>query len=200
LPGENEPVSEYIFCRKRLLWGEGLVQTSTIFTPLSLARDVPIRTELRKHEDWDWVIRACHRKDTGLEFVDRAEPLVIWHIEGERERMSTMPPDWRDSMEWLQSIRELMTPRSYASFILTHLSMTARQAGEKKALPHLLGEALSQGRPGLSDFLILCRNLLLPRKLLRRTARSYSFLQKRLMKGQMIRLRNRMRSRETRQG
>ena len=89
--------------------------------------------------------------------------------------MSTVEaPDWRSSLEWLQDIRPLITPRAYASFILTHLSMTAIRAGDGSALPRLLGEALRRGRPGISDLLVFFGNRLLPRRIHGGTARIYS--------------------------
>jgi glycosyltransferase involved in cell wall biosynthesis len=181
LPGEGEPISEYIFCRKRLLWGDGLVQSSTLFSSSSLMRAVPIRAELRKHEDYDWLLRACARDGTGLEFVAEETPLSIWHNDQQRDRMSTKAkPDWRSSHQWIQDVKPAVTPRAYASFLLNHLSLKAVTIGDFRALPQLFTEALRHGRPGISDILVFISNCLLPIRLHGRLGRSFARLSRSL--------------------
>src|SRR5208337_3173115 len=73
-PSASRHLSEYLFCRKGLFQGEGLIATSTLLAPAALLRAVPFRA-LRKHEDWDWLLRVTSMPGTRLEFCPR--PLSI---------------------------------------------------------------------------------------------------------------------------
>ncbi|MEO6202011.1 MAG: glycosyltransferase family 2 protein, partial [Nitrospirales bacterium] len=57
LPKPNEPMSEYLFCRTKLFGGEGILQTSAIFTAKALLKIVPFRKQAQRHDDIDWVLR-----------------------------------------------------------------------------------------------------------------------------------------------
>ena len=87
LPAPGEPMSEYLFCRTRLFGGEGLVQTSTIFTSRTLLQKCPFRQEAGRHDDIDWLLRASLCHDATVQFVATCEPLAIWH---RPERLATI--------------------------------------------------------------------------------------------------------------
>lgn len=94
LPASGEPMSEYLFRRTRLFGGEGLVQSSTIFTVKELLQKVLFRAELRRHDDIDWLLRASMRDDTAIQFVAASEPLAIWYREEHLQTISSQK-DWR---------------------------------------------------------------------------------------------------------
>src|SRR5262249_27195065 len=81
LPANEEALSEYLFCQKGLLGGEGVILPSTIFTTKELLLHTPFRYRQLTHEGSDWVLRAIRRANVGVEFVSTREPLVIWHAE-----------------------------------------------------------------------------------------------------------------------
>ncbi|MBA3966709.1 MAG: glycosyltransferase family 2 protein, partial [Nitrospirales bacterium] len=83
-PKVHEPISEYLFCRTRLFAGEGILQSSTIFTARDLLLAVPFRKESQRHDDLDWVLRATKRNGVGVQYVPETVPLVIWHREDNR--------------------------------------------------------------------------------------------------------------------
>jgi glycosyltransferase involved in cell wall biosynthesis len=170
----TESLSEYLFCRKNLSWGEGVIQSSVIFSTKALLQKVPARSEALLHEDLDWLLRASLLKGAGVEFVPCNEPLVIWHIEENRSRMSNNT-SWHDSFEWIQGNRHLVTPHAYASFIMTWISTFAARRREWKAIMPLLREAYRHGKPTLMDVLVFCGNWLLPRRVQREIA---SFVKK----------------------
>lgn len=164
LPGPNEHLSEYLLCRKEIFWGEGLIQSSTIFTSRELVKKISFRVNLLDHEDLDWVLRASTFEGASVEFVSESGPLAIWHIEKSRERMSNTT-DWKYSLAWIQELRNLVTPRAYTSFLMTWISTFAARRGDWDAFPVLLREAFQKGRPTLVDMVVFLGNWLMPLKL-----------------------------------
>jgi glycosyltransferase involved in cell wall biosynthesis len=165
-PRLHEPISEYLFTRNRLSWGEGLVQTSTILTRKELLERVRFETGLKKHDDWDWLLRASALDGVEVAFVSFSEPLVIWNREQDRPRRSA--PDWRFSVAWLRQNRQLVTPRAFASFLLTIVSGDAAQQHSYQAFWLLPWEAIRCGTPRALDLLIHLALWIVPPKLRRK--------------------------------
>jgi glycosyltransferase involved in cell wall biosynthesis len=161
LPAPGEPMSDYLFCRTRLFGGEGLVQTSTIFTAKELLQKVPFRAESRRHDDIDWLLRVIVRDDTVVQFVTTPEPLAIWHREEKLQTISSSK-DWRFSLSWVQQNRHLATSRAYASFLLTWVSANAMEQGDRSAFWPLLKEAFRDGTPSILDGIVFVGIWLIP--------------------------------------
>ena len=169
LPRPNEPISEWLFCRRSPFFGEGLLQTDMIFTSKRLLSMVPFLSDLRDHDDIDWLLRASAVKGAGVEFVRAAQPLAIYHMDENRGRM-TQSTDWRYSLAWIQARKHLVTKRGYGSFVLTWMgSDEARQAHWDAFLP-LLREAFQHGQPALIDLLSYLAHWLLPESVKRQLA------------------------------
>ena len=166
LPAPGEPMSEYLFRRTRLFGGEGLVQTSTIFTAKELVQKVPFRAESRRHDDIDWLLRATIGDDTAVQFVNTSEPLAIWHREEKLQTISSNK-DWRFSFSWIRQNRHLATSRAYASFLLTWVSANAIEQGDRSAFWPLLKEAFRNGTPGSLDGIVFVGIWLIPQGLRR---------------------------------
>ena len=145
-PDPTEAVSEYLFCQKGLLGGEGLVLPSTILAPRELVRRVPFRFERLAHEGSDWVLRAIKIEGVGIEFVPSGDPLAIWHSEQSTSKLTTTS-NWRTSLAWAETNAELLTQQAHASFILLRASLEARRAGDVAAFWRLPWEAFRRGRP-----------------------------------------------------
>lgn len=75
--------------------------------------------------------------------------------------------DWKYSLAWIQERRNLVTPRAYASFLMTWISTFAARRGDWKAMLPLLREAYRYGWPSIIDFLVFWGNWLLPRSVQR---------------------------------
>jgi len=151
-PRPNEPLSEYLFCQSSLLGGEGIVLPSTILTLKELLQKVPFRSDLQRLEDWDWLLRASPLEGVRVEFLPKPDPLVIWHVEDNRGRLSTSA-NWRYTLSWVQTNRPLLTLRAYTSFIMTQVSSDAAQEKAWKAFWFLLWEACRNGKPSIIDIL-----------------------------------------------
>lgn len=149
VPTASEHISEYLFVRKEgHSFGEGVIQGSTIFTTKELMLKVPFSTDAYKHDDWDWILRACAVEGAGVEFVP--EVLSIWYLDNQHTSLSRTH-DWQKSLNWLHSVRHLVTPRAYAAFVLVELSAHATFNPSWSAFSSLFWEAIQNGHPRLKD-------------------------------------------------
>ncbi|BFU44709.1 hypothetical protein KRMM14A1004_29460 [Krasilnikovia sp. MM14-A1004] len=159
LPRPGEHLSEYFTVRRGLFHGEGFIQTSTILAPTALLRAVPFTVGLRRQQELDWTLRAI-RQD-GAALVIAEQPLVVWHTDEDRERISLELP-WESQLAWLRGSRELFTPRAYAAFTLSVISSMAAATHRPAVLRELLHEARTHGRPGAIDYLTTLQIWLVP--------------------------------------
>lgn len=163
LPGES--VGDYLFLRRGWFQGEALLQTSTLLASRALLLGVPFTPGLRKHQDWDWLLRAG--RYPGVEVVMIPEPLAVWTIEEKRETVSGRA-DWRLTLDWMREHRRLMSRRAYASFVATQVGYQAAQTGDGRAFRTLLGEMFREGRPGVRDLALFAAMWAVPPALRRR--------------------------------
>ncbi|WP_083448672.1 glycosyltransferase family 2 protein [Actinoplanes rectilineatus] len=150
LPSPGEPLSEYLTVRRGLFYGDGFIQTSAILAPTELLRRVPFTVGLRRQQELDWTLRAVREDD--VELIYAPEPLVLWHQDENRHRISLEMP-YEQQLTWLRGSRELFTPRAYAAFTLSVISSMAAPTRQGRHFRELLAEARTHGRPGLLDYL-----------------------------------------------
>lgn len=164
LPAPGEPLSEYLTVRRGLFYGDGFIQTSTIMAPTDLLRRVPFDVGLRRQQELDWTLRAVRHDDVDLIIAE--EPLVIWHQDENRQRISLSMP-WESQLEWLRTHRELFTPRAYAAFTMSVISSMAAPTRSPRVFRELLREARGHGRPGMLDYLTFLQIWAIPPQLRR---------------------------------
>lgn len=165
LPELNEPISEYLFTRRFLVfWGDTFLNTSTLFAKRELFMRVPFDTTLYKHEDQNWILQVSVLEGVGIEFAP--ETLATSEIRSDKPRgrsggLSDID-DWKHSLLWIRSVRHLITPRAYSSFIMSQVnSQVAREYNWSQFFP-LLWEALHLGQPRFIDYLPYVLNWLTP--------------------------------------
>lgn len=150
LPEPGQPLSEYFTVRRGLFYGDGFIQTSTIMAPTELLHRVPFTVGLRRQQELDWALRAV--RHDGVELIYAEQPLVLWHQDEDRERISLSNP-YEEQLEWLRGNRALFTERAYAAFTLSVMSSMAAPSREGRHFRELLAEARAHGRPGALDYL-----------------------------------------------
>ena len=160
-PVNLEPVAEYLFLRKRSEMSDIRLQTSTLMTTKALLMRVPWRQV--PNDEWDLLLRASNVEDVGLAFA--RGPLAIWHSDCGAERLSNKGVTWRHNAKWFHSVRDLVGPRAYASFLLSTLSTWARGERDWPAFFGIPWEAIRHGRPTVSDILTHTGRWLLPQSL-----------------------------------
>jgi hypothetical protein len=164
-PREGEDLSEYLLARRTLSFGEGLLQTSSLLARRQLLREAPFTPGLKRHQDWDWVLRVCRLPGVGVELL--MEPLAVWYVEERRSTVST-GTNWQASLEWILASRPLVTPWAFAAFVLTHVGSSAAREGAWSAFLPLLGTALQHGRPRPLDLALYLSWWAVPQELRRR--------------------------------
>jgi glycosyltransferase involved in cell wall biosynthesis len=159
LPETGEQMSEYLTVRRGLFHGEGFIQTSTILAPTELFRRVPFTDGVRRMQELDWSLRCLVHADVALVYAD--EPLVVWHADENRPRISGEAP-WRESLEWLKDSRSRVTPRAYAALAMSVVASMAATSRSPRVFAGLLREARAHGRPGLTDYMTFLQVWLVP--------------------------------------
>ncbi len=124
---DGQPLSEYLFCRRGWRYGSALLQTSTLVAPRALLVKVPFARGLKKHQDWDWLLRAGQQPSVQVQSAGDA-PLAVFHVEGDRASVGRVP-DWRFSLAWALERRQLFTRRAFAGFVATECAAQAEGEG-----------------------------------------------------------------------
>ncbi len=156
-------MSEYLFCRRQFTRGEGALQTSTFFCQRALLLEIPFQRGLKRHQDWDWLLRIAQREDVAIELID--EPLSIYHRAEQRESVSGIA-DWQFSLQWAQQNRERITPRAYSFFVAAEVAPQAAEPGAGiGACFALLRECLFGGSPTPFALILFIGYYLVPRRL-----------------------------------
>lgn len=165
LPDPGEPLCEYFTVRRGLFHGDGFIQTSTILAPTELLRRVPFDVTVPRCQELDWALRALDHDDVDL--VIAPDPLVIWHADENRSRISSGSP-WRRMLDWLRSHRGCLTPRAYAALAMSVVSSMAATTRSPRVFGMLLAEARRHGRPHVIDYVTYLQVWLIPPDLRRR--------------------------------
>ncbi len=147
----REPYSDYLLVRKRLSYGEGLMQTSTLMAKRELFLAQPFTNGLIKHQDWDWILRALQLQGVATVYVE--QPLAIWYLENNAGRVSRVNR-WRASLEWIEDVSPLITPLAYSSFIATYVAPQAADAKAYLSLAPLFLKLISRCIPRPRDFVV----------------------------------------------
>ena len=165
LPEEKETISDYLFVRRA--GGTGLCITTTLFVSRELLLRTPFDDTLRRHQEWDWLLRATKYPETVLAFVP--DSLATWYLDDNRPRISNSnATDWKYSEQWIIERRNMVTSRAYAAFLLTYVWPLAIRSDSFLKTLGVVVEAFRGGRPSLSDFIFVCFNFVLPQHFRRR--------------------------------
>jgi glycosyltransferase involved in cell wall biosynthesis len=177
-PVPKEPLANYLFCRTTPFTGEGIIQTSTIFTSRELLEAVPFGVSISRYVDVDWLLRASTRSGVGIEFVPELRPLSVWRMERRRRRISTRA-DSAYALEWAAARRHLLGRRAYAAFVMSQVSRNAALAGEWWKFFPLAAEAYRHGRPSVVDVVTHVANFTLPEAAKHAGARAFARVSRR---------------------
>lgn len=153
LPGEGEAMSEYLFCRKSISFGEGFLQTSSFFASKQMFSEVPFRRDQQRFQDTDWLLRACAHP--GSKFTVLPEPLVAYYMDGHRETISGKS-DWAYLYNWGVQNRNLFTARAFAFFIATQCVPRAAKQGEPSRVFLRLLRECSKAGVSSAHCILLC--------------------------------------------
>jgi len=160
LPALDERMSEYLFCRKGFTYGDAFLQTSTFFVSKALMLEVPFQKGLKRHQDWDWLLRMSEYPGTHVHVIP--EPLVIFYLEDQRSSVSRAA-DWEFSVNWAHTNQSRITRKAFSYFIATECVPRANiSAAGFPAYLRLMKEFLVKGSPRLNSFMLFFGFWLLP--------------------------------------
>lgn len=154
----EEPLAEYLFCRRRLRQGDGYVQTSTLLVSRSLMLSVGFDEKLTIHQDWDWLLRV-ERDVPGFTLVGVPDVVSVWHLEDAGGSVSRST-GWRRSRDWAVANQTYFTPRSFSAFLLSVTLGMACRDHDSAAAGAVLRLAGCQGRHTRARDLVLAAALL----------------------------------------
>jgi glycosyltransferase involved in cell wall biosynthesis len=147
LPNASETISDYLLVRNGLKRTEGFIATPTILARRSLLLRVTFTSGLKRHQDWDWVLRATREPEVRVVFCPEA--LVVCNMQSEES--TSRKSDWRFSLEWIRRMKPLISKRAYASFLTCHVAWQAAAEGAWPQFFPLLMEAATRGSLGIGD-------------------------------------------------
>lgn len=91
------------------------VQTSTMLMPTWLARKVRFREGLRRHQDWDFLLRVIQ---AGAVLIYDREPQAIYNLDPDPSRVSLQPRRLAATLEWYKLAKPLLSRRAMHAFFV----------------------------------------------------------------------------------
>lgn len=167
MAGPGDKINDYLFVRKGLFKGETFAPTTTLLAPKSLLLRQPIPVSI--FDDWEWLLRCGAISGTALVTVPKV--LAVHYTESNRVTLSTNS-NIDSVLEWAEANRQLLSPSSYAGFLLQ--TVGGEPAAKKSTIRgRLLMSALKYGRPSVVGLATFASHWLLPIGLRRRVRRAF---------------------------
>ena len=142
-------IDDYLFDRTSMLRGDVYLATPTLLMPRWLFAKCRFG-DTEQDEDTTLLLRAT--KQFGARVVMVPEPLVVIHENPTQSLGFNF--DWRQSLEWADSMQGMITPRAYSGYCLVVLGSQAARHRDVAAVWVLLRNAFSRGRPRLMQLLL----------------------------------------------
>ncbi|WP_019009204.1 NAD-dependent epimerase/dehydratase family protein [Deinococcus aquatilis] len=144
-PRAGEAIGDYLMARDAWLSRDRTLMSTVLFARRELFLQVPFDPALRRHQDWDWLLRVAGLPGVGFEGV--SELLATYHFHEPRPHMS-LSAKWSESLKWAEAhYRDgRLSQRAYVGFIVFHVSQFAANDGTAKAF-WSTSRAVLSGRP-----------------------------------------------------
>jgi Glycosyl transferase family 2 len=172
---DGERLGDYILIRRSPKLPECGLTCSMIFAPRELLLRQPFPVGLRKHEDWDWMLRAEQAQGVGFEQLppSDASALTVYYF-AENRHFASKQNAWQPSLTWAQGHRQAgrLSERAFAGFIISQVAPFPAAAYEGKAFV-ALSRALLSTRPNAYELLRYLKLWVIPAPL-RRTLKGYA--------------------------
>ncbi|MFC4787264.1 glycosyltransferase [Nocardioides sp. MAHUQ-72] len=157
---------EYLFVRRRPGAGRATLPVPTLLVSRELACKVPWREDLRRHQDWDWLVRAC--AEPGTQLVQMEDDLVTVRVGSAGSISATA--DWASSLEW--AVEALgAKPHVLVDFLAGQPLRYALQARSPQGVRRTVREMLRTARRPTVPSLLVGLSGLLTRTMLQQVMR-----------------------------
>lgn len=108
----EESVGEYLFCHA------GLIGTPGIFLRTELAKRICFNEQLKRHQDYDFVLRA---ENLGAQFLYIDKPLWVWNVlQGERN-VARKGASMEFAISWFRDYRKYLSEKAQLSYLSKQL-------------------------------------------------------------------------------
>ncbi|MFC8922586.1 glycosyltransferase [Cellulosimicrobium sp. NPDC057127] len=158
---ETERVGDYLFRHRGPSPGRASLFTSTLLVARELATANPWRPELRRHQDWDWLLRAVDGLGARLHQVETVLVRIALGSPGSISAGS----DWRSSIRWAEGHASLLSARTRSDFVAGQSLRYALQARSLDGARACLASLRRTGTPPSLRSLALGATGLVPRSL-----------------------------------
>ena len=164
LYASSQSVSEYLFARRRPQASRATMCTPTIMCSRALLDQVSWNQTLRRHHDWDLLVRMS--RVPGVRFIHLED--VLCRVQMGSSQSISAGSSWRDSLDWAELELHGEGKRVYTDFLVAQPLRYAISARSPKGVVTIL-RALSKRRtiPALGPVVIALGGLL-PRRSLTR--------------------------------
>lgn len=147
-PGQR--VAEYLFRRRRIRPYGATLGHSMLLFERELAIQVPFTTRYRRHDDWDWLLRASDRP--GVAVAHCPEVLLYYTVDpaGGAARAG-----WEESLVWATEHRAFLTKHEQADFLLCVTAPLALRYDDWRGFGSVFKAAVRAGRSSPQAWLFL---------------------------------------------
>ena len=183
LKGPTQTLGDYLLTRRSPKLPECSLTISMAFAPRSLLLLLPFAEDLRKHEDWDWMLKAEQVPGVGVEQLPLGDsPALAIYYHGEPRDFASRHTFWEPSLAWAESHRQAdrLSDRAFAGFIVSQLAPFPAAAYDGRGFAALT-RALASTRPGLYEWLRYFKLWAIPAPM-RRSMKGYWRAAKRSLK------------------
>ncbi|EGQ8105929.1 glycosyltransferase family 2 protein [Vibrio parahaemolyticus] len=118
-----ERVDEYLICNR------GTMQTSSLFMLTQFAQRILFDEELKRFQDYDFIIRAQKLNKANFYFIDELLVEMTDFDLGGRISNST---DYKPAIDWVEKNSHIMTNKSKSVFAFNRIANYCVQSGKKK--------------------------------------------------------------------
>jgi len=155
LKDPTQTLGDYLLTRRSPKFPECSLTISMAFAPRRLLTLLPFAEDLRKHEDWDWMLKAEQVPGVGIEQLPLGDsPALAVYYHGEPRDFASRHTFWEPSLAWAESHREAgrLSDRAFAGFIVSQLAPFPAAAYDGRGFAALT-RALASTRPGLYEWM-----------------------------------------------
>ncbi len=181
LKSAGEPLGDYLLTRRSPRLPECGLTVSMVFAPRSLVLNVPFPEDIRKHEDWDWMLMAEQVEGVGVEQLPMgdSQALTIYYFAENRDFASKYTA-WAPSLAWAQRHRQAgrLTERAFAGFIVSQLAPFPAAAYDRQGFLALT-RALRSTHPGPYEWLRYLKLWAIPAPLRRHLKKAWQTVRNR---------------------
>jgi glycosyl transferase family 2 len=135
---EREPLSEYLMC------GEGALPIHSLMVTRKLVQETMFASGERRFEDYSWLLGLEAR---GVKFVLLERPLIVWHAELRRTRLSRSI-SFEEAGRWLDSQGPAVTPPARRAFLAREVAPFVEKRGNRARIARaILAAVLTRSMP-----------------------------------------------------